>query len=407
MDFVGSLEGAAKVVSRLYRGDKRLVFCDSRSKVEELAGQLVAAGVRTFVSHSSLSVADRRAAEQAFAEERDCVIVATSTLELGIDVGDLDHVIQIDAPATVSSLLQRMGRTGRRPGSTRNCTFLATDDEGLLLALALCRLLAEGYTEPIDAPADPWHIVAQQAMASVLEAGAEGIGLAEWQARVVDQFPELPASDIHQLCQNLLDADILQVQDQLVGFGVTGEKLYGRRHFLDLCSSFTTPPVLRVRFGARDLGFVDPVSVLGREGPAVLSLAGRAWRVTSLDWRQRIAWVEPASGEAKTRWQGTSRALSGKVAAAMKQVLMKDPVGCKTSSRADVRLEQLREQFDFLTEDTTEIVVDESGEAEWWTFAGGAANAVLASVVQPGTTARSDDLSVHIGWNSLSTAPPS
>ena len=245
VDFVGSLEGAAKVVSRLYRGDKRLVFCDSRSKVEELAGQLVAAGVRTFVSHSSLSAADRRAAEQAFAEERDCVIVATSTLELGIDVGDLDHVIQIDAPGTVSSLLQRMGRTGRRPGSTRNCTFLATDDEGLLLALALCRLLTEGYTEPIDAPSDPWHIVAQQAMASVLEAGAEGIGLTEWRARVAEQFPELPASDIHQLCQNLLDADILQLQDQLVGFGVTGEKLYGRRHFLDLCSSFTTPPVLR------------------------------------------------------------------------------------------------------------------------------------------------------------------
>jgi ATP-dependent Lhr-like helicase len=213
---------------------------------------------------------------------------------------------------------------------------------------------------------------------------------------VADQFPELPASDVHQLCQNLLDADILQVQDQLVGFGVTGEKLYGRRHFLDLCSSFTTPPVLRVRFGARDLGFVDPVSVLGREGPAVLLLAGRAWRVTSLDWRQRIVWVEPASGEAKTRWQGTSRALSGKVAAAMKQVLMKDPVGCNTSSRADVRLEQLREQFDFLTEDTTEIVVDESGEAEWWTFAGGAANAVLASVVRPGTTAQSDDLSIRL-----------
>jgi ATP-dependent Lhr-like helicase len=212
---------------------------------------------------------------------------------------------------------------------------------------------------------------------------------------VADQFPELPVAEIHQLCQNLIDTDILNVQEQLVGFGATGEKFYGRRHFLDLCSSFTTPPVLRVRFGARDLGFVDPVSVLGREGPAVLSLAGRAWRVTSLDWRQRIAWVEPASGEAKTRWQGTSRALSGKVAAAMKQVLMKDPVGCKTSSRADVRLEQLREQFDFLTDDTTEIVVDETGEAEWWTFAGGAANAVLASFVRPGTTAQSDDLSVR------------
>ena len=74
--------------------------------------------VETFVSHSSLGVEERRLAEQAFAQRQNCVIVATSSLELGIDVGDLDRVIQIDAPATVSSFLQRMGRTGRRAGST-------------------------------------------------------------------------------------------------------------------------------------------------------------------------------------------------------------------------------------------------------------------------------------------------
>ena len=65
------------------------------------------------------------------------MIVATSSLELGLDVGDLDRVIQIDAPATVSSFLQRMGRTGRRPGRPSNCLFLATSDEGLLRAAAL------------------------------------------------------------------------------------------------------------------------------------------------------------------------------------------------------------------------------------------------------------------------------
>ena len=74
-------------------------------------------GVETYVSHSSLSVAERRRSEAAFAQGRDCVIVATSTLEWGIDVGDLDRVLQVGAPATVASLLQRLGRTGRRPGS--------------------------------------------------------------------------------------------------------------------------------------------------------------------------------------------------------------------------------------------------------------------------------------------------
>ena len=117
LDHVGSLANASIVISRLHQGEKRLVFCDSRSRVEELATLLREREVRTFVSHSSLSADERRRAEEAFAEASDCVIVSTSTLELGIDVGDLDRVIQINSPATVASFLQRLGRTGRRPGS--------------------------------------------------------------------------------------------------------------------------------------------------------------------------------------------------------------------------------------------------------------------------------------------------
>ena len=79
-----------------------------------------------------MSQVQRRQAEDAFANRDDCVIVATSVLELGIDVGNLDRVIQIDIPYTVSSFPQRMGRTGRQPGTTRNCLFLATSGESLM-----------------------------------------------------------------------------------------------------------------------------------------------------------------------------------------------------------------------------------------------------------------------------------
>lgn len=83
------------MIARLHRGEKRLVFCDSRSSAEQLSSMLRTHEIRTFVSHASLSLSERRQAEAAFSEERNCVIVATSTLELGIDVGDLDRVVQI------------------------------------------------------------------------------------------------------------------------------------------------------------------------------------------------------------------------------------------------------------------------------------------------------------------------
>src|SRR5690606_15809791 len=164
LDFVGSLDNAATVIDALHRGEKRLVFADSRRGVEELAEGLRERHTETFVSHSSLSVDERRRAEQAFAEARDCVIVSTSTLELGIDVGDLDRVIQVDAPRTVASFLQRLGRTGRRPGTDRNALFLATEPETLVQAAGLLKLWAEGWVEPIVPPPSPRHLVAQQLM---------------------------------------------------------------------------------------------------------------------------------------------------------------------------------------------------------------------------------------------------
>ncbi len=94
LDYVGSLSNAATVIAALHRGEKRLVFCESRRQVEELGETLRAKGITTFLSHASLSVDERRRAEEAFADARDCVIVSTSTLELGIDVGDLGRVIR-------------------------------------------------------------------------------------------------------------------------------------------------------------------------------------------------------------------------------------------------------------------------------------------------------------------------
>ncbi|SCD81397.1 ATP-dependent helicase Lhr and Lhr-like helicase [Streptomyces sp. di188] len=80
-DLRGSVANAATAVAALHRGEKRLVFCESRRTVEELGEQLRLRGVTTFLSHASLSPDERRRAEEAFAEARDCVIVSTSTLD--------------------------------------------------------------------------------------------------------------------------------------------------------------------------------------------------------------------------------------------------------------------------------------------------------------------------------------
>ncbi|MDP3627246.1 MAG: DEAD/DEAH box helicase [Hydrogenophaga sp.] len=393
IDHVGSMANAATVISRLHRGAKRLVFCDSRSKVEELAVSLRTMNTRTFVSHSSLSASERKLAENAFAEERDCVIVATSTLELGIDVGDLDYVIQIDAPSTVSSFLQRMGRTGRRSGSRRSFLFLTTSDEAFLLACAITTLWREKFVEQIKPPPLPWHMVAQQMMALVLE--RPGLPAHE----VVDvaraQFPELDPTTIATVFDFMVDEGILFLSSGLASMGPEGEKLFGRAHFLDLLSAFASPMVLAARHGATELGYVDPMAVQHqKDRPTVLLLGGRSWRVTSVDWSKRTVAVEPTDDKGKSRWLGTSRWLGFEVCQAMRRVLMQEgDAELGLSKRGNCQLDEVRELI-AAPERQGSLLLERlgSGRLRWWTFAGGAVNSSLTLRLEDARGIRVDDL---------------
>ncbi len=248
----------------------------------------------TFVTHSSLSQEQRQQAEHAFAARDNCVIVATSVLELGIDVGNLDRVIQIDAPPTVSSFLQRMGRTGRR-GSPRNCLFLATSDDSLVRAAGLIDLWAEGYIEAIVPPPLPYHILAQQLMALTLQ--EQGIGRSElWKwLGGVPAFREMQHERREEVLQWMIDQEILWSDQGILSFGQKGEKAYGRKNFLELFSVFLSPPLFSVLHGRQELGFVDELTFLGKhDGPRILLLGGRAGSstisigsVVSRMWKQR------------------------------------------------------------------------------------------------------------------------
>ena len=378
LDYVGSLENAAVVIARLHRGEKRLVFVDSRAKAEKLGAHLRQLDVTTFVTHSSLSQDQRRQAEEAFASRENCVIVATSVLELGIDVGDLDRVIQIDAPPTVSSFLQRMGRTGRR-GTARNCLFLATSDESLVRAAGLIDLWAAGYIENIVPPRLPYHILAQQLMALALQ--EKGIGRSEfweWLGRV-PAFSEMSGERRDEVLQWMLDHEILWSDQGIVSFGVQGEKAYGRKNFLELFSVFLSPPLFSILHGRQELGFVDELSFLGKaDGPRILLLGGRAWMVKHIDWQRRLAYVEATDAKGQSRWKGWSRGLDYPLCQSIKRILVSQSKNERWSRRAAEQFVEIRIEFSWLEADSTVVLRGRRGEPEWWTFGGMRANATLA-----------------------------
>lgn len=382
IDWVGSLRNAAIVISRLHRGEKRLVFCDSRARVEELAILLRSMSVETYVSHSCLSLEERKAAEQAFSQGNDCAIVATSTLELGIDVGDLDRVIQIDAPATVASFLQRIGRTGRRSGTSRNCLFLATKKEAFLQAAALMQLWSEGYVEPIIPPPLPLHIFAQQIMALALqESGITSNDWPKWLGRLPG-LSHIPLEQLDRLIQYMLDTGILHSDQGILSIGESGERHFGRKNFMELFSVFLSPPLVKVFHGRQELGEVHQTTFAVKENaPCVLTLGGRSWQTTYIDWPRRKAYVEPTELKGKSQWLSSGQPFHFALCQAIPRVLAREGMPVHFSQRAMTLMEELREEYDWAEPGKTFLISYANDHAVWWTFAGKLVNAALTNAL--------------------------
>jgi len=383
LDYVGSAENAALVIQALHPGRKRLVFVDSRRQAEQLGHLVGALGVRTFVTHGSLSVTERRDAERAFEEGQDCVIVATSALELGIDVGDLDHVLQIDAPSSVASFLQRMGRTGRRGGSP-NCTFLVTKEPAVVQAAAILTLYRDGFIEPVHPSSRAYHILAHQLMSLAVQSAGLARGAFWEQLRGAAPFSEITDDERERVITHMLSAEILADQGGRIWLGPQGEKRYGRANFRELYAVFDAPRLISVRAGIEEVGAVDAsflAAISSEAEPGAFLLAGRTWQVVTIEWERGICVVRPAPSGRAPRWFGAPRFLGYDLCQASRRVLLGEVEDPAWSARARRVLETSRAEYAFLQDDATPILGSKEG-LEWWTFAGGGANLLMARMLE-------------------------
>jgi ATP-dependent Lhr-like helicase len=385
LDYVGSLENAALAIRALHPGKKRLVFTESRAQTEALGQRLDELGVLAYVIHGSLAVSSRRDAERAFAEGRDCVIVSTSAMELGIDVGDLDHVLQIDAPGTVASFLQRMGRTGRRPGQVPNLTFLCVKESRLLQAAALIRLWRDGFVEDVRPSRRAAHLLAHQIMSLGIQHG----GVARQDIRGwldgTTNFADLEESALDELVDHMVAKEILTDDQGRLWLGEKGERSYGRANFRALYAVFESPRMIRVEYARQEIGQVEATFLTALdegEDLGSFTLGGRPWQIVDIDWRKGRCVVKPAPHGKAPRWASNPRWLSYELCQAMESLVLDDVVDDEWSQRATERLGHIRATYAFL-EDLPDGLVD-SGEDEvtWHNFAGGAANVLLAKMLE-------------------------
>ncbi len=170
---------ARAIASRCERNRSTLVFCNSRQMAEKLAYRINdhTGSTLAWAHHGSLARALRLTVEQRLKEGRLRAIVATSSLEMGIDIGSLDEVVLLQSPPTVTSALQRIGRAGHSVGATSRAVLHPTHPHDLLEATATLHCAANGDIEPLDPLVGCLDVLAQIIIASLLATPQTAAGL--------------------------------------------------------------------------------------------------------------------------------------------------------------------------------------------------------------------------------------
>lgn len=376
---------AARIVDQEGRGLKRLVFVEGRRQSEALAGAITARGTRAWVHHSSVGKSQRDEAEAAFEWTKDAVLVATSSMELGIDVGDLDQVYQVDAPMTVSSLAQRLGRSGRREGTTPQMGFLLGAAEDLLVAIAVSSLFEDGWVEPVEPSTRLWTVLVHQLFANLLETG--GLTRAQLIDRVrrVPSFVDVTDEEHQGLIQHLVQHQWLDELDGALMLGTEGERVFGGRNFFKLYAVFDTGETFTVRHGQELVGTLDRwfVFQLSPQRP-VFRLAGKAWKMVELDPKRSTLRVVPADKGAAPQWTGRAGALSRTVCERILDVVLGHHTPEHLDDACRAWLAHVRDLYADVGLDrfARPVTVDEKRKAVWHTFAGTGINSVLARLIE-------------------------
>lgn len=340
------------------RHRKSLIFTNRRADAEEMIAGLRRIAERAgdpdifHVHHGSIAGALREAAEEAMRDpDRPACTAATVTLELGIDLGQLDRVLQLGPTSTVASFLQRLGRAGRR-GQRPEMLFLLSEDPpapedtvldrvpwDLLQAIAIIQLYAEErWIEPIRTHRLPTSLLYQQTM-SVLGAAGE-IQPAQLAERVLTlaPFKQVTQDDFRELLLHLIEIDHIERSEQggLI-LGLAGERVVRDYRFL---ATFADNTEWSVKDGTRDVGTVADEVPVGE----TLSLAGRTWTVTAVIEAQKLLVVRRVKGATRSRFVGGEGPdIHDRVVERMRRVLLEVDQYPYLTPRAAARLGEARE----------------------------------------------------------------
>ncbi len=344
------------------RDKKALVFSNSREETEYLTATLrqIAARRREpdifLIHHGNLSAALREDAELKMKDEdTHAVTCATVTLELGIDIGRLERVLQNDAPTSVSSFLQRLGRSGRRGQPPEMMMVFREEDPlpntplpqllpwGLLRAIAIIQLyLEERFIEPPREKKLPMSLLFHQTLSLLAALGEKTPKALAERILALPPFVHVSKEDYRTLLVSMLNHEFLQMTEEKgLIVGLAGERLLNSFQFFAV---FKDSEDFTVRAGDPEKGTAEEIGTITTPPPVGerFALAGRVWEVEELDIQRKLVYVHPVLGKMEVSWPGDYGEIHTKILERMQKILAEDTVYPYLKPNAAHRLEVAR-----------------------------------------------------------------
>lgn len=335
---------------------KAIIFTNSRTDAELTTLELRRTAAKRHdpdvfhVHHGSISAMLREETEAALRTGSGAAVAcATVTLELGIDLGELERVLQLGAPYSCSSFVQRLGRSGRRGDAASEMMFAIAEEEDeeaqlparmpwtLLRAIAIIELyVKERWVEPLQLRKKPVGLLYHQTM-SILHAMGEQtpIDLAR-AVLTLSPFNEVTPEEYKMLLNYMIHTDHIQrTEEGTLIVGLTGEKITGHYRFLAV---FKDDEEHVVYDGTEEIGSITTVP----PPEYCFSLAGKLWKVVEIDTKHKAVYVKAARGKADTLWLGAGGDVHTRVMQKMREVLSASTIYPYLAPRAVNRLERAR-----------------------------------------------------------------
>lgn len=312
-------------IRELTKYQKALIFTNARAQVEELTVLLNRICEKEgdpemyYPHHSSIDKTEREFVEKTVAASTlPKSIIATSSLELGIDIGSIDIVIQLDSTFTVSSLKQRIGRSGRKKGVSQMLQLYSTNSESLLQSLAVMELVIERWVEPAEGYKYPIDILFHQIISICKERNGIQPDVLLENISTIPLLNTINIEDQIYLINYMLDTNML---DEIKGsgefiVGLEGERILRGKEFYAV---FMTPEMYSVVNSVKLIGEIFKSNFIN-EGDNLI-LAGKLWVIESIDERLNKVYVKRAFDGKPPKFSGNSIKLHKRIPDKMVEIL--------------------------------------------------------------------------------------